>query len=345
MTSDFLTEEERQDLRKRHRKEKDRRTGDRIKAVLLRDKGWNFKQISEALLLDEETVSKHVDEYLVSKKLSISVGGSDGKLSDAQTQELNAHLDEKTYLKVVEICAYVESTYDIKYSVQGMTNWLNRNGFSYRKPQPVPSKANPEEQKAFVEKYREIVKTASEKDEPVLFLDAVHPTMATKITCGWIRKGSAKTIDTTASRTRMNIVGTINLASMDVVTKDFKTVNSDSMIDFFDLVKKKNPGEKIIHIFLDNGPYNASQKTQDAAVERGIKLHFLPTYSPNLNSIERLWKIMNEYVRNNRFFQSAKEFRDSVTEFFEKTWTKISQYMHCRINDNFQIIKKSNISV
>ena len=49
----------------------------------------------------------------------------------------------------------------------------------------------------------------------------------------------------------------------------------------------------------------------------GITLHYLPPYSPNLNPIERLWKVMNEYVRNNRFFKSAKEFKKEILTFFE----------------------------
>jgi hypothetical protein len=89
------------------------------------------------------------------------------------------------------------------------------------KPRPVPSKEDPEEPKAFVEKYKEIVTGAMEKDEPVLFSDAVHPTMATKITCDWIRKGSGKTIETTASRTRENIVGALELAEMAVRKKNY----------------------------------------------------------------------------------------------------------------------------
>ena len=37
------------------------------------------------------------------------------------------------------------------------------------------------------------------------------------------------------------------------------------------------------------------------AVRIGIILRFLPTYyNPNLNPIERAWKIMNEHVRNNQ---------------------------------------------
>lgn len=72
---DFLTPEELLDLRLRHRKEKDGRTRDRIKAVLLLHKGWSYKQISEALFLDEETISNHVSEYREERKLRIVTGG------------------------------------------------------------------------------------------------------------------------------------------------------------------------------------------------------------------------------------------------------------------------------
>jgi DNA-binding NarL/FixJ family response regulator len=55
--SEFLTPQEKESLKKKHRQEKNRRVADRIKAVLLADKGWSYRQISEALLLDEQTVS------------------------------------------------------------------------------------------------------------------------------------------------------------------------------------------------------------------------------------------------------------------------------------------------
>jgi transposase len=94
--------------------------------VLLSDSGWSYRQISEALFLDEETISKHVDEYVTQRKLSIQSGGSKSKLSDEQESALAEHLESKTYLKVVEICDYVVQTYGVHYTVSGMTNWLKR---------------------------------------------------------------------------------------------------------------------------------------------------------------------------------------------------------------------------
>jgi DNA-binding NarL/FixJ family response regulator len=76
----FLSPEERQELKQRHRKEEDRRTADRIKAVLMSNDGWSFREISKILLFDEETISKHVSEYQEHKKLEINTGGSHSKL-------------------------------------------------------------------------------------------------------------------------------------------------------------------------------------------------------------------------------------------------------------------------
>ena len=51
--------------------------------------------------------------------------------------------------------------------------------------------------------------------------------------------------------------------------------------------------------------YHKATIVREKAEELNIKLHSLPPYSPNLNPIERLWKVMNEHVRNNKFFHSA----------------------------------------
>jgi transposase len=339
----FLTSEEQKELEKRHKKENGRRTADRIKAVLMSNDGWSFREISKILMIDEETVSKHVHEYQESQKLEIESGGSHCKLSDYQIEELNEYLVEHTYAKASEICEYVNATYGISYSVQGMTSWLRNHGFSYKKPQPTPSKADPEKQAKFVEEYKNLQKKTPE-DEPIMFLDAVHPTMATKISYGWIKKGEDKLINTTASRTRMNIVGALNLETMEVHAQDYATVNSESMENYFAFLREKYPKNNKIHIILDQGPYNKSEETRKAARKYNIELHFLPPYSPNLNPIERLWKVMNEYVRNNRFFTSAQEFRESIRNFFDYTWKNISKTMVDRINDNFHISSKSNFS-
>ena len=337
----FLTSHEVVKLRVEHRLTRDRRVADRIKAVLLYDKGWTYSSIAEALMIDEETVSQHVHDYQENKKLKPENGGSTSKLTDAQAQELLLHIDSTTYLKAQEICVYVESTYGITYTVSGMTSWLHGHGFSYKQPKGVPAKADPVKQEAFIQAYESLLNTTPE-DEPIEFGDGVHPTMATKVTCGWIRKGQDKPIATTASRTRMNLFGSINLETMGVTIGDYETIDNKSMTAHFKSLREKYPKAPKIHLILDNGAYNKSKETQESARRYGIKIHYLPPYSPNLNPIELLWKVMNEHVRNNVFFKSAKDFKEAIINFFHKTWHEISLSMTDRINDSFAQLKSTS---
>lgn len=334
-----LTPEEKAFLEKRHKTEADRRIADRIKAVLLCDEGWTQVEISQALRIRRETVHDHLKAYSRSKKLKPSNGGSKGHLNKAQSSELITRLEAHTYVKVSEICSHVKEQFGVEFTVAGMTSWLHRHKFSYKHPKKVPSKADPEKQAVFIKKYEDLLNTLPE-DEPIEFGDGVHPTMATKVSCGWIRRGVDKSIATTASRTRVNLMGSINLESMEVTLNSYETIDSAAMTEHFKALRQKYPKAPKIHLILDQGPYNKSAETLKAAKEYNIILHHLPPYSPNLNPIERLWKIMNEHVRNNRFFQSAKEFKKEIMDFFKVTWPQIAQKMTDRINDNFQPIER-----
>ena len=334
----FLSSSEEYQLKKQHRREKNRRVCDRIKAVLLSNKGWAYTRIAEALLLDEETVSRHVNEYKEKQKLHLESGGSVSKLLPSQSEDLILHLMTQVYVKVEDICTHVLLTYGVSYTISGMTSWLHAHNFSYKKPKGTPAKGDPIKQMAWMQYYEQLLSSLSE-DEPVEFCDGVHPTMATKISYGWIRTGTDKLIATTASRTRMNLMGSINLKTMDVTIDSYEKLNSSSMVKHFALLRAKYPTAPHIHLILDQGAYNTSLETKQAATEQGIILHHLPPYSPNLNPIERLWKVMNEHCRNNRFFTSAQEFRRSITGFFENTWPRIAHSMTKRINDHFQTLE------
>ena len=271
------------------------------------------------------------------QKLKPENGGSSSKLNNEQSKALEQHLESTIYTRVIEICAYVLKTFGIQYTVSGMTKWLQNNNFRYKRPKEVPAKADPEKQEEFIESYLALV-DETPPDQPILFVDATHPTMATKMVCGWIKKGVDKSIAQTASRTRVNVIGAIELGSMNIVSQLPECVNGETIIDFFDKLKSVYPDAPKIHLILDQAGYHRSQLVRDEALKRAIELHYLPPYSPNLNPIERLWKVMNEKVRNNVFFSSAKIFRKAIEEFFDKTIQKIYNVLKVRINDDFQTI-------
>ena len=116
----FLNNEERAQLKAQHKKERDKRICDRIKAVLLYDEGWSLMQISHVLLISDDAIRKHIKDYKFSKKLKPENGGSKEKLSHRQSQKLIKHLQIYTYLYTKDIATYVKSVYGISYSISGI---------------------------------------------------------------------------------------------------------------------------------------------------------------------------------------------------------------------------------
>lgn len=339
----FLTEKEITELKAQHRRERDRRIADRIKAIIHKNNGWTNKEIAEALFLDEETVSTHIDEYSASKKLKPENGGSQSNLNSKQIEELDKHLTEKTYETAGQIIEYIENTYGISYTQSGINNLLHRLNFSYKKPTAIPAKADSEKQAIFIEAYEKL-KEETPDNEPIVFGDSVHPTMATKIVHGWIKKGQDKPIATIASRTRINLTGAICLKDLRVITQCFDTINGNSTIEFLKRIKAAYSEAPRINVILDQAGYNRCQAVREFSEATNIKIHYLPPYSPNLNPIERLWKLMNEKVRNNKVFSSSEEFRKKINGFFEILHTKYFDELKSRITDNFQIFSKKSVS-
>jgi transposase len=334
-----LTQQQKEVLEAQHKKERDHRIADRIKAVLLRNEGWSQIQIAQALRVRPETVHEHLNDFKKKQKLKPENGGSESYLDEQQTAVIIQHLEQKIYTKVSDICAYIRHSYSVRFTVSGMTKWLHKQGFSYKKPKGTPAKADLQKQAAFITYYENLLSTIPE-DEPIEFGDGVHPTMATKITYGWIKKGTDKLIQTTGSKIRMNLFGSISLETMKVTIGSYESINSSAIEQHFQKLRQIYPNAHKIHLILDQGSYNTSKETKESAKKYNIDLHYLPPYSPNLNPIERLWKVMNEYSRNNRYFQTATEFKKAIMDFFEITWDKIAFSMVDRINDNFQVLKQ-----
>jgi transposase len=310
-----ITSKERQNLILRHRKERDGRIRDRIKAVLLHDKGYSTSEIAAILLLDDETIRRHIEDYFKNKKLITENGGSAGKLNQAESRKLIAQLSEITYLYVKDICTYVKKAFKKKYSVSGMTKWLHANNFCYKKPHAVPAKANREQQKTFIKYYAKLKEKAG-KNNPIYFVDSVHPQYQTNLTYGWIVRGERKLIPTTARQPRLNFIGGICLAGHRIVYQQADKVDGDSISKFLCLLRKRHPEKGIIHIIWDNAGYHTDELIQEFAKGLAIELHYLPPYSPNLNPIERLWKIMKEKVSANHYYETFNDFTDATLYFF-----------------------------
>lgn len=344
----FLSDAEKAHLIAQHKRERDKRICDRIKAVLLFDKGWSIAAITEALLLSDDAIRKHIEEYRESKKLKPENGGSVEKFSLEQTAQLELHLQQHTYLYVKDVIAYVQTTWSITYSVPGMRNWLQRHGFSYKKPALTPGKANEQQQREWLVEYEKL-KQDLPIDETICFIDGVHPTHNVQPAYGWIRTGVRKEIPANSGRSRINLSGAIDVFEHKVIVQEDKMLNADATISFFKKIEKAYPQKNKIHVFCDNARYYRNKAVTEYIKSSKIQLHFLPPYSPNLNPIERLWKWMKERIIYNTYYQEFEDFKLAVFGFFSLLSTLtaesvLGKELRSRVGDRFSSIQTSIVT-
>ena len=223
-----LTKEDILDLEVRDKTERDKRVADRIKAILLSNEGWKQQDIAKVLLISTDSISRHIAQYLSERKLQPSNGGSASKLNSEQTVQLISHLEDKMYVNTAEIVSYISSTYGVSYTEKGIYDWLIAHHFTYKKSTGLPAKADSDQQTAHIETYKRLVTTLP-KDEVIVFMDSAHPTQATELSYGWIRKGRDKTVPTVAGRKRINLTGAINLVDQGLLVHSYDAINGDTI--------------------------------------------------------------------------------------------------------------------
>lgn len=334
--ANFLTTDQKQELLRELKIEDKAKYSDRIKVILLLDKGWTYAKISEALFIDEGTIANYRRRYKeggIEELVTDDYSGRRSKLSNDELIELQTFLTGTTFQKTQEICDYVKEKYQINYSLSGMIALLHAMGFSYKKAKGSPAKANQEAQEEFIKEYKKL----KNSEGKIYFSDSTHPQYNTALAYGWIRTGEEVEIKTTNGKRHLNITGAIEINSKDIITRTTPWVNEDSVCELLKAIRSKNIEDENITLIMDNAAFNRSCKVRLLAEVLKIKLFYLPPYSPNLNPIERLWKFAKKKVLYNQYYEKFIDFKSAFNTFFRG----IRQYhseLVTLITDNFKVV-------
>lgn len=146
---------------------------------------------------------------------------------------------------------------------------------------------------------------------------AVHPQHNTHGSKAWLEKGTETFINCNSGRNRLNINGGYNPKNQDVIYIDDTTINAQSTIKLFDKIENQYPFLLTIYVISDNAKYYTCTLIKEYLQTSRIKLIHLPTYSPNLNLIERLWKFMRKKAINTCYYPKFKDFKENILSFFQ----------------------------
>jgi transposase len=338
---DFLSALEIKELKSDHRAERESRYADRIKAILMLNSGVSVSKVAEYLLLDEKTVRKYREVYLedgLEGLCSDWYRGRESSLSLSELDELESELRSKIYPTTAAVIGFVQVSFGVTYSTSGMLNLLKRIGFSYKKPQAVPGKADTEAQHGFLSMLSGLKET-KKREDPILYADSTHPQHNSHPDYGWLPRGEETQLKTNTGRQRVTINGALDADTHEIVVQEDRILNADNTIKFFKKIESKYPAAKVIYIVLDNAGYYKGKKIKEYLKSSKIALLYLPPYSPNLNLIERVWKFFKKKILANAYYESFLEFRRACLKFFRKnTWRSFQAELETLLVSNFQII-------
>jgi transposase len=170
------------------------------------------------------------------------------------------------------------------------------------------------EQREFLEKKLEPrLIEAKDGKRKVLFLDAAHFVMGSFLGYLWCIKRIF--IPSSSGRKRYSVLG-----ALDAITHELITVCNDSYINALsvcELLQKIRDTvgvEKMITLVLDNAAYQKCALVTELAENLKIELLFLPSYSPNLNLIERLWRWVRSDCLNNNYFERFDDLKYTINQ-------------------------------
>jgi transposase len=168
----------------------------------------------------------------------------------------------------------------------------------------------------------------------VFFVDASHFVYGTFLCCFWsivrifIRAASG--------RQRFNVLGAWNAITRSLVSVTNTTVvNTDTMIELLRKIASQNLVGPIT-VVLDNAKYQRNILVQALAAELGIRLLFLPSYSPNLNLIERLWGFLKRQSVYGKYHADFASFRAAIEANLDDIQIKHADKLTSLMTLNFQ---------
>ncbi len=248
---------------------------------------------------------------------------------------------------VAEAQQAIKDQTDIERSPAQIQAFMKRLGMKCRKVGHVPGRAANSDKQAEQETFQtqELEPRLAEAKagkRRVLFMDAAHFVLGAYLSMVWCF--TRLFIASPSGRQRFNVLGAVDAVTKEILTVTNETyINAESVCLLLTKIAARYVGEKIT-IVLDNARYQKCGLVLQHAAKLGIELLFLPSYSPHLNLIERLWRYVRKECLYSKYYPKFDGFKQAIEDCIQNAHTKHRDKLESLLTWNFQSFKKVQIS-
>jgi transposase len=309
----------------------------KMEVVYLKSQGLPHQEICRLTRISENTLRTYLRQYQeggVERLKQTDWDGPTSELSDHR-QTIEEHFRSNPPRSTAQAAADIERLTGIRRGLTQVRKFLKGLGLKFRKLGMIPAKADADVQRKFLdERLWPRLRQARRLRRVVCFVDAAHFVHGAFL--GYLWCFTRLLIRGPSGRKRFNVLGAI-----DAITRELTTVTNDTTIDATatcELLRKlsaRYPGLPLT-LVLDNARYRRCEPVRLLAAELRIELLYLPSYSPNLNLIERLWKFVKKDVLTCRYYGDFARFKAAIIDCLEQVEGKHREAIASLLSLKFQ---------
>jgi transposase len=175
----------------------------------------------------------------------------------------------------------------------------------------------------------------------VYFVDAAHFVHAPFL--GFLWCFCRVFIKAPSGRQRFNVLGAVNAVSQQVLTVcNDSYINATTVCELLKKMAERHAGAAVT-VVMDNARYQRCKLVQTCAQQLGIEIIYLPTYSPNLNLIERLWKFVKKQVLYGRYYSTFSQFTQAISDCLGDTSPEHQAALRTLLSLKFQTFPEDQL--
>jgi transposase len=316
----------------------------KMEALYLKSQGLGPEAICRLCAISKTTFYRYLYEYRaggIDKLKEVSFHQRQSQLADYRTS-IEADLRQRPPATVAEAAARIAALTGLERGPTQVRQFLKSLGMKPRKVGQIPAKADVRAQETFkTEQLEPRLAEATSGQRVVFFMDAAHFVFAPFLGLVWCFERLF--VKAPSGRQRLNVLAALNATTREIFSvKNLTYITSETVCELLRLLVGAHGGVPIT-IVLDNARYQRCALVQSLAQSLGIELLFLPTYSPNLNLIERFWKFVKKQCLYSKYYADHHTFQQAIIACIEQAPTQHRDALASLLTLKFQTFKEVQV--
>lgn len=214
----------------------------------------------------------------------------------------------------------LEEEHGIEVHASTIRRLLNTLGYRWRRARPASSYRQDPNKQQKLQAIEEALQRVDESGVEVLFLDEAKLELNPRIGFGWRKIGQQTNVVTPGRNDSAMLSGAMHASTGELTWVYGETNDTDLLLELLDRLEQQYAEADEILVILDNAPSHTSGRTRERFEEsERLEAIFQPTYTPEANDIEKVWRQLHHVVTRHHQHRNLEELKEATERFMEES--------------------------